>query len=298
MRAAQLAADFAIADTLEFAETADGLVKAAITLGDATGELFLQGAQVTHWAPAGARPVIFTSPRSAFAPGKAIRGGIPVIIPWFGPNRVVPTAPQHGFARTMAWTLRGVEHGARTLTLRLALEDDAATAALWPERFRAEYEVTFGPTLGLRLSVHNRSPRAVAFEEALHSYFTVSDVRQVSVSGLDGCRFIDKTDATRRKQQSGPVTLAGETDSVYLDTPARCVLADPGWGRRIVIDKGDAASTIVWNPWAEKARAMADLGEDAWPGMVCVETGNAADNQIMIPPGGTHAMSTVIAIDD
>ena len=87
MRAEKFTAEFGIAGTLDFVETEHGLVKAVISLDGITGELYLDGAQLTAWRPAGDRPVLFTSPKSLFAPGKAIRGGIPSIFPWFGPNR-------------------------------------------------------------------------------------------------------------------------------------------------------------------------------------------------------------------
>jgi glucose-6-phosphate 1-epimerase len=91
--------------------------------------------------------------------------------------------------------------------------------------------------------------------------------------------------------------LSKETDSVYLDVPDRLMIADPDWGRRIVVGKTSAASAIVWNPWNEKAAAMADLGAENWRGFVCVETGNVADNRVALPPGGTHAMTTRVSLD-
>ena len=105
MRAEELAAEFGIAGVLDFVETEHGLVKTAISLDGVAGELYLQGAQVTAWQPLGERSVLFTSPNSAFAPGRAIRGGIPIVFPWFGASRHTPAAPQHGFARTAAWHL-------------------------------------------------------------------------------------------------------------------------------------------------------------------------------------------------
>jgi glucose-6-phosphate 1-epimerase len=299
MRAAELAAEFGIAGTIAFTETETGLVRADVSAAGMSGELYLQGAQVTRWDPAGERPVIFISPHSAFAPGRAIRGGIPVIFPWFGPREVDPTAPQHGFARTQPWQLVGAEQaGSGNVTLRLALDDDRATAGWWPERFHAIYEVSFGATLELRLTVRNLSGGTISFDEALHSYFAVSDISRVTVEGLSGCTLIDKTDKQRRKRQTAnPVTLAAETDSVYLDTPSHSAIVDPGWRRRIVIAKTGAASTIVWNPWAEKAAAMADLGAEAWGSMICVETGNVADNHIVLDAGAEHTMTTAIAVE-
>jgi glucose-6-phosphate 1-epimerase len=298
MRAEELTAKFGIAGILDFVETEHGLVKAAISLDGVTAELFLQGAQVTAWRPPDERPVLFTSPNSAFAPGRAIRGGIPVIFPWFGASRHAPTAPQHGFARTATWHLDGVETaGGGSLTLTLSLGDGDVGSPFWPERFRAIYTVTFAQTLSLRLAVQNRAMHPIVFEEALHNYFAISDIAEIAISGLARTTYIDKTDATPRKMQTADlVTITAETDRVYLDTPGRCVVEDGGWRRRIVVKKNGAASSVVWNPWAEKAAAMADLGDPAWRGMVCVETGNIADNEVRLAADAEHQMSAAIVV--
>ena len=276
-----------------------GWSKAAISLDGITGELYLQGEHLTAWQPPDERPVLFTSPNSAFAPGRAIRGGIPIIFPWFGANRHAPAAPQHGFARTTTWRLDGVETTDRELlTLTLALGDGDVGSPLWPEPFRAIYIVTFAQTLSLRLAVQNRATRPIIFEEALHTYFAISDISTIAISGLAGTTYIDKTEAARRKPQTAAlVTITAETDRVYLDTPGRCAIEDRGWRRRVVIEKVGAASSVVWNPWAEKAAAMVDLGDPAWRGMVCVETGNIADNEVRLAADDEHQMSTAISVD-
>lgn len=298
MRAAELNANFGIEGVLEFSETEHGLVKAAVSLAGVGGELYLQGAHVTSWRQRGSPPVIFTSPNSVFTPGRAIRGGIPVVFPWFGANTEAPTAPQHGFARTAPWRLDGVEaDGREALTLVLSLGDGDVRSPFWPEPFHATYRVTFALTLSLRLAVQNRASHAIEFEEALHSYFAVSDIADIAILGLAGAAYIDKTSGgTRRQQAAERLTIATETDSVYLDTARQCVIDDDGWRRHIVIAKDGAASTVVWNPWAEKAAAMADLGDPAWRGMVCVETGNIADNAVRLAADGEHVMTTAVSV--
>jgi len=298
MRAEELTAEFGIAGVLDFVETEHMLVKAVVSLDGVSAELYLQGAQVTAWQPPDERPVLFTSPNSVFAPGRAIRGGIPIVFPWFGASRDMPSAPQHGFARTAAWHLDGVETaGSGSLTLTLRLGDGDVGSPFWPERFRAIYTVTFAQTLSLRLAVQNRAKHPIVFEEALHSYFAISDVAEIAISGLGGTSYIDKADAARRKLQTADlVTITAETDRVYLDTPRQCVIEDRGWRRRIVIEKDGAASSVVWNPWTAKAAAMADLGDPAWRGMVCVESGNIADNEVRLAADAEHQMSTAISV--
>jgi glucose-6-phosphate 1-epimerase len=298
MRAEELTAQFGIAGILDFEETEDGLAKAAISLDGMAGELYLQGAHLTAWQLSNERPVLFMSPRSAFAPGRAIRGGIPIVFPWFGPGRYGPAAPQHGFARTAMWHLDGVETaGSESLTLTLSLGDGDVNSQFWPEPFHAIYTATFARTLSLGLTVQNRAMHPILFEEALHTYLAVSDITAIAISGLAGATYIDKTEAGRRKPQTAAlVTIGAETDRVYLDTPARCVLEDRGWRRQIVIEKIGARSSVVWNPWAEKAAAMADLGDPAWRGMVCVEAGNIADDELRLAADGEHQMSVAISV--
>ena len=297
MRADELTAEFGVAGTLDFVETEHGLVKAAVSFDNVIGELYLQGAQVTAWQPGDERPVLFTSPNSAFTPGQAIRGGIPIVFPWFGPSRHA-AAPQHGFARTATWHLDGVETaGSGSLTLTLSLGDGDVRSPFWTESFRATHTVTFAQTLSLRLAVQNRATHPILIEEARHSYFAISDVTEIAICGLAGTTYIDKTDADRRKPQNAdPVTITTETDRVYLDTAGQCVIEDRGWRRRIVIEKDGAASSVVWNPWAGKAAAMEDLGDPAWRGMVCVESGNIADNEVRLAADAEHRMSTAISV--
>ena len=299
MRAAEFTAEFGIAGVLHFVETELGLVKATVSLAGMAGEFYLQGAQVTAWQPSGERPVLFTSPNSAFAPGRAIRGGVPIIFPWFGPNRHAPAAPQHGFARTAPWHLDGVETlGHDSLTLTFSFSDGDVGSPFWPEPFRAIYTVTFAQTLSLRLAVQNHANHPIIFEEALHSYFAISDISGIAISGLAGAIYIDKTDVARRKPQTATlVSITAETDRVYLDTPKQCAIEDRGWRRRVVIEKDGAASSVVWNPWAEKAIAMADLGDPAWRGMVCVEIGNIADNEVRLSADAEHQMSAAISVN-
>jgi glucose-6-phosphate 1-epimerase len=210
MQAAELTAEFGIAGILDFVEMEHGLVKAVISLDGVAGELYLQGAHLTAWQLPGERPVLFTSPNSAFAPGRAIRGGIPIIFPWFGANRHAPAAPQHGFARTAPWHLDSIRIiGRESLTLTLGLGDDDVASPFWPEAFRAIYTVTFAPTLSLRLAVQNRATHPIIFEEALHAYFAISDISTIAISGLAGTTYIDKTEAARRKPQTAALVHHG-----------------------------------------------------------------------------------------
>lgn len=281
-----------------FTDHEGGLTALDVSTPQATGRLFLQGAQVTAWQPAGHEPLLFCSGKSHFAPGRAIRGGVPVIFPWFGAKADEPDFPQHGFARTSEWEVMSVDHEVDLgVTVVLWLHDSEESRTLWPHAFTAEFRVTFGHMLHTMLKIQNRHPAAIEFEEALHTYLAVSDAREVKILGLEGATFLDKVDGSQRKPPAGdPIVFTGETDRVYLDTESAIHLEDPGLRRRITVQKTGSGSTVVWNPWIEKARRMSDFGDDEWPRMVCIETANAADDAVSVEPGAIHTLIADISV--
>jgi glucose-6-phosphate 1-epimerase len=265
----------------------------------ATAEIYLHGAHVTRWQPRHAtQPVLWMSSHSMFEPAKPIRGGVPVCFPWFGPNREHPGAPAHGFARLADWALEAVtETGDGSVSVVLTLAGENLSPA-WPFRFRATLRVSVGATLSMELDVENRDQAAFAFEAALHTYLTVADVSRVEVRGLEETAYIDKVGGVaQRRQGAEAIRFAGEKDRVYLATAAACTVDDPGLNRRIVVAKQGSLSTVVWNPWAAKAHAMPDFGDDEWPGMVCVETANVGDAAVQLTPGGRHRMLAIVSVD-
>jgi glucose-6-phosphate 1-epimerase len=269
-----------------------------LTMAAAAGEahVFLHGGHVTHFQPRGGKPVLWVSGESCYESGRPIRGGVPVCFPWFGPKAGAPEAPMHGFARTRPWSLRSVKPDANgTLRASLELGSDASTRTFFPHDLRATLEIVVGATLGLTLRVRNEGPSPFEYEEALHSYFAVADVRACRIRGLEGTGFVDKTAAGARLPAEGvPIAIAAETDRVYTGTEATVTIEDPGLARRLVVAKKGSRTTVVWNPWAAKAKAMSDFGDDEWPGMLCVETANAAADAVMLAPGASHTMTTTI----
>lgn len=277
-----------------------GLPRLEISTELFSAEVYLHGAHVTEFTVRGQKPLLFMSARSQFAEGKPIRGGVPVIFPWFGPCQGRPEAPAHGFARTRAWAVESVaEEAGGAITAVLRLEPDSATRALWlaPESQTSEWvlrhRITFGLGLTMELEIQNNGSAPLVCEEALHTYFSVSDVRQIAVAGLEGAEYVDRLDGGR-KRQADAIRFTGETDRTYVNTASTCEIDDPGFDRRIVIEKHGSNATVVWNPWIAKAKAMPDFGDDEWPFMVCVETGNMAENGLKIASGAMHVTRTVI----
>jgi glucose-6-phosphate 1-epimerase len=287
-----------IPDLIDFQTGNGGLIKAVITSPLCAAEIYLHGAHVTHYQPRGMEPVLFMSSKSRFADGKAIRGGVPICFPWFGNLEGRDTAPAHGFARTSAWTVQSTaanDDGSVTITMEMKRGEDPQS--FWPHAFRAVHRVTFGSTLKMELTVHHTGGEPFLFEEALHSYFHVGDVREVAVTGLAGTAYLDKTQAGKEMLQGvAPIKITCETDRVYLDTTADCVIDDPKLNRKITIRKTGSSSTVVWNPWIAKAKAMADFGDEEWPGMLCIETCNVGRSAVKLGPGESHAMIAEIGV--
>jgi D-hexose-6-phosphate mutarotase len=248
-----------------------------------TAEIYMHGAHITSFQKKNEPPVLFMSQLSRFNAGTPIRGGIPVIFPWFGPRE---GQPAHGFARIESWELREVSQLSNGgVKLRLYLPDTPAAAA-YP-KFAAEYIVTVGKTLAAELIIANESPdQNFTFENCLHTYFNVGEAAGISITGLRGAAYLDQMENFARKTEQGEsIQISRETDRIYLDTTAAVEIHDPGLQRRIRIEKSGSLSTVVWNPWIEKSARMPDFGDDEFHKMVCVESGNVSDNRITLAPG-------------
>src|SRR5579864_2990825 len=222
MHGAKLANQFDIPNALRFEGAPGGLVRAVISTPAAEAEVYLQGAHVTHWTPRGQRPVLFVSPKSLFQPGKAIRGGVPIIFPWFGPRGDGKSGPAHGFARTMEWAIEGTQlHSDGRVEITLALAPNDATRGFGYAAFSLRFRVTVGSKLAMELETRNDATEPLVYEEALHTYFAIADIHQASVSGLEGTTYIDKTDRFKRKTLGNePIRIAKEIDQVHLSTTA------------------------------------------------------------------------------
>ncbi|MGO4957653.1 D-hexose-6-phosphate mutarotase [Luteococcus sp. Sow4_B9] len=277
------------------AETVNGLPALRVETELGRGLVFLHGAHVAEWQPAGKEPVLWMSGASEYAPDKPLRGGVPICFPWFGPGREGDRTPAHGFARLSDWTLveARVQDGAATLALELTA-GQVADLGGFPDDFTARLTVTLAQTLTLDLTV-TAGEQPLDFEEALHTYFDIADVHQTVVRGLDGARFLDKV-AGGDEIQQGEVNFTMETDRVYFSEETTQIV-DGGRNRTIVVDKSNSSNTVVWNPWVDKSSRMADFGDDEWTGMCCVESANVLANAVSLTPGGQHTMSVTISAE-
>ncbi len=259
-----------------------------VTTQWSTAEIYQHGAHVTHFKRKDQPPLLFLSQCSRFAENQPIRGGIPVIFPWFGPREGMA---QHGFARVKAWDLKEfapAPDGSVSVRFRLP---DCPEASAFPQ-FTADYIVTVDQALTLQLVVTNSSrDEPFTFENCLHTYFEVGDIRAVSISGLKGSSYLDKVaNFSRKTEMEEAIRISSEVDRIYLDTTDPVEIRDTRLGRRIRVDKSGSASTVVWNPWIIKAQQMPDFGNEEYQRMVCVESGNVASNSIKLPPGESSTL--------
>lgn len=285
---------FGLPGALQFVNGSGDLPVADIQTARASARVALQGAHLLAWQPAGAAPVIWLSQAAVFAPGQPVRGGVPVCWPWFGARDGLPA---HGFVRTRLWQVREtLMDVAGQVTLRLGLQDDADTRALWQFDFDLELVVTVGATLSLTLSARNTGNQPFTVTDALHTYFCVADIGQTTVQGLEGCDYLDKVAHFALTRQSGAIEVTGQTDRIYINTSADCLIQDRAGRRTICVAKTGSASTVVWNPWSEREKTFADMASGEYRQMLCVETCNAGPDQIILAPGQSHTLSATVSV--
>jgi len=285
-----------IPDIARVCEGNGGLPRVDITSPRAHGEMYVHGAHVTSWRPAGSEEVLFLSTKSRWEEGQAIRGGIPICFPWFRGKADDPHAPAHGFARTRSWQLYSIVENHAGVAVTMFIESDEQTRRWWPGEFRLVHRVTFGSELKLDLVCINTGKIPLHFEEALHTYNRVTDVGTVRLHGLDGTRFLDNTFANQEETQLGDVTIASQTDNAFINTQTDVDLLDPKMHRRIRLQKANSNTTVVWNPWQEGASGLRDLGEGEWKQFLCVEASNIIGAAVTLAPGQEHTMSAVLSV--
>jgi len=267
-----------------------------ITTPWSSAEVYLHGAQVTHFKKHDEPPLLFLSQCSRFAAGQPIRGGIPIIFPWFG--KPVDRPGQHGFARIRDWDLKEMAvspEGAVSVRLQMPECGDSPECPACA----VDYLVTVSETLTVELAVMNRSAREFRFENCLHTYFAVGDIGAVKVVGLKGVDYLDQpTNYSRHTDTHDAIRVAGEVDRAYLNTTGSVEIHDASLRRVVHVEKEGSASSVVWNPWIEKSKAMPDFGDDEYKKMICVESGNVASNALTLKPGATSRLRLQLSSEE
>lgn len=224
----------------------------------------LQGAHLLAWQPAGEKPVIWLSDATLWKAGKAIRGGVPLCWPWFGPAG----EPAHGFARSLPWTLFAHDENEDAVMLTLVLESNEQTRKLWPHDFTLYARFRFSQHCEIELEAHGDYQSTAA----LHSYFAVADITGVSVSGL-GQPYIDKVNnGSLGHSADGQQTYPGRIDRIYTAPEDCSVICDEAGERVIEVYHHHQSDVVTWNPGPALSSSMNDMRADGYKTMVCVET--------------------------
>ncbi|TGD76048.1 D-hexose-6-phosphate mutarotase [Mangrovimicrobium sediminis] len=267
----------------------------------ASALVFLQGAQLAHYQRQGEHPAIWLSPQCTYQRGKPLRGGVPVCWPWFGDLERNPAAirrqwraadaPAHGFARNRDWRLDDVscpdpERTLIDLSLTVAATDDAA----WPLGALLQLHIEVSARLRIELRVSNQAATAFYYSGALHSYYAVSAIDTVRVDGLQRLNYIDCARDWDHGRQHGELAIDGETDRIYHGAWGPIRVIDHGWRRVLHLSSEGSDSAVVWNPWVEKSQRLSDFADDAYRGMLCVETANAGEDFAIVEPGETRRL--------
>ncbi len=257
----------------------------------ATAKIALQGAHIFYYCRNYGEPVLWLSETSDFEYTKSIRGGVPVCWPWFGMPQD-NTLPQHGFARVFMWKLKSSkESDANTTEVTFSLSHTQESLKLWPYKFELELHVVVSDRLTMELKTTNIDEKAFKITQALHTYFDISHISEVLIKGLDKKPYLD-TLTMHSNVQDGDITFQSEVDRVYQEVDKKILLQDKN--RTIKIENEGSSSVVVWNPWIDKCKRMSAMKDDAYEGMVCIESANAFDDYRVIKPDESHILKAVI----
>ncbi|PVD19287.1 hypothetical protein C0Q70_19774 [Pomacea canaliculata] len=204
----------------------------------------------------------------------------------FGPW---PLGPQHGFARIKRWTVaqppKQDETGAVLATL--TLRDDEETRKMWKAEFELVYTVQLHEnSLRCVLAVHNTGHANIDFTCLLHTYLRVPDIKDTRVLGLRGVTYIDKVKDGKE---------FAEDREIYKNAP-QTVFVQTGAHQRLEMTTSNLPDVVVWNPWKDKSREMADFDDDGWRYMLCVEAGKVV-SPVVLEAGAAFECSVSFTVN-
>ncbi|MBU2534388.1 MAG: D-hexose-6-phosphate mutarotase [Alphaproteobacteria bacterium] len=277
--------------------------------GGCRAQISIFGAHIVTWQPPGHDPVLWLSEGAYFDQKHSIRAGIPVCWPWFADHPDHPDWPAHGVARTTPWKLEATSESDEGLAFRFCLPATPAHQPPhqpphqphWPHASRPVVDYVIGDELHVTLSNTNTDRHPLDIGQALHTYFNVGNIADVTIQGLETSPFIDKlaqaSSDRNRSPEYRPIVIASETDRIYRSLSGPVELHDASLGRIITIDHQGATNAVVWNPWTDHTARLDDMGSpDAFRGMVCIETGNVPPDALRLAPGATHTLHTRLTV--
>ncbi|CAM8957079.1 unnamed protein product [Rhodiola kirilowii] len=269
----------------------DGIDKVLIrSPTGASVKVSLHGGQVLSWKTDRGEELLFTSSKSRFKPPNSVRGGIPICFPQFGKGGALE---QHGFARNKMWVIDAdppplpPRDSTGQSFVDLLLKPTEDDLKIWPHRYelRLRVALTREGNLTLIPRVRNMDSKPFDYSFAFHTYFSVSDISEVRVEGLETLHYLDNLFQRERFTEQGEsLTFESEVDRVYMDSDDPVAVLDHEKKRTIHIRREGLPDVAVWNPWDKKAKAMTDFGDDEYKRMLCVD-GAVAERSVTLKPG-------------
>lgn len=289
----ELKQNYSLKGKIDFREENDILLL-EVNTAHSTAKIALQGAQILSFIPHGEKDLLFQSKNLASRKGGSIRAGAPVCWPWFGPHPEENDLPAHGLARTSVFQLIAAkEKDDEEVEVQFELTDDEHTIALFPHSFRLIATMNIGKALTISLTTEHNGESDFTITEALHTYFAIGDIEQVEIAGLNGAKYHDKVAHVTKEETDDTIRISSETDRVYVNTESSITIRDHSMKREIILERTDCKSTVVWNPWEEKAKGL-KMPEGEFRAMLCVENGNVLENAVTLKPGESHTMTAKI----
>jgi len=262
-----------------------GLPLIAVETPSCKALIALQGAHLLSFCAEGGKPLLWISPNCNFTPGVALRGGVPVCLPWFGPHPLDAKKPKHGFARNRDWQLCDANlliNG----DVQLIFSFTSTSNPLFEFDFGAQLVMTLGPSIKLELSVSNTDKTAFDCSWALHSYHPVGSLNEARVKGLAGRTYLDNLETHAEKIQQDDVSFSSEVDRIFpaIDNALE-ILGAP----QIAITHHNCPSVVVWNPGPINATKIADIGAGNEQAYICVERGAVLGEKWKLSAGETQS---------
>ncbi|HEA16290.1 MAG: D-hexose-6-phosphate mutarotase [Pseudoalteromonas prydzensis] len=252
-------------------------------------KIFLQGAQLTEFTPAGKKPLIWVSSEEDYQEGKSVRGGMPICWPWFGVNSN-PDWPIHGVARTSLWRADEVTEQDEQIKVSLTLPMAQVDESYWPHKSKLKVEFVLTTKLEVRLTTTNLSNQTITFTQALHTYFPTPAIAETQVDGLQGSKYIEFGEGPF--DQNELVGFARETDMVYTQAADTQRIITPDG--IIEVGRENSSSCVLWNPWIDKSKRLSNFADDEYHTMLCLEAANVMDDSAVVAPGESHTLATTI----
>lgn len=279
--------------SFELIENNNGQKFVIINNSLATAKIALQGAHVMQWKPHAIKhQVLWLSSQAKYIEGRSIRGGVPICWPWFGAHPTDGSFCTHGFARVIPWIIQSIddlESGATQIKLFMVQTSEVTRQLSY--KFELKILITIGKSIHLNLETSNLAAQPFTIGEGYHTYFQISDIEKIRISGLENVLYSDKINTYQKSKQQSEITFNDEFDRAYLNTQNSCLIYDEGLKRIITVKKEFSDTTVVWTPWEKKAKEMGDMGQDGeWRTMVCVENVNTLENAVIVYPNQTHSL--------